>query len=284
MGFFRNVAVKNVILTLLPIIYTILASICIASFSGTLLTWSIILFVLHIVLLVVYGYKESQQNKEYKKTETLIKKIETITKAYKEADEIIQDNADMLYQLVYNKKGHSEVDNWDLLRAKGDIICNSVFELVKNVSEKGTDFAVSIIFKRINNQTAEYTMLSRKTNFNSYNPEMYRNFIPDERAKGTFYKKIFDESPRKPQILKNKRKIKEKFAISNDIDYSQYIGFPIFCKSKIVAILQVVSYKESLIAKKEKDLKRLCDDYISLFANLFLLSDKLENIQQIVKG
>lgn len=284
MKFFHNIIVKNILLTILPIIYTTLVSICFSNFSDVLLTWSIISFVLHMVLLILYGYKEAQQKKEYKKTEMLIKKTEAVTKAYKEADEFIQDNADMLYQLVYNKKGHSEVENWDLLRTKGDIICNSVFELVRNVAEKGNDFAISIIFRRIKDNKSEYTMLSRKTNFNSYKPEMYRNFISDEKAKDTFYKKIFDESPRKPQILKDKRKIKEKFAMSNDIEYSQYIGFPIFCKSKIVAILQIVSYKESLIANNEKALKRLCDDYISLFANLFLLSDKLENVQQIIKG
>ena len=45
----------------------------------------------------------------------------------------------------------------------------------------------------------------------------------------------------------------------------------------MIAILQIVSYNDSIIASSEKEIQELVDNYLSTYANLILLADKTEN-------
>lgn len=64
------------------------------------------------------------------------------------------------------------------------------------------------------------------------------------------------------------------------MNYSQYIGIPISCKGKIVGILQIVAYNETIITNSKNEMLRFCNDYFSIAANSILLTDKVENITQ----
>ena len=129
----------------------------------------------------------------------------------------------------------------------------------------------------------KYQMVGRYTNYKKSAPKTFRTFVSEEEASGSYYHTIFNEPKRSPYILESKKKIKQNFKDYDDLDYSQYIGMPIFCKDKIIAILQIVAYDGSIIAKRRKDIQLLCDNYLTLFAYMFLLSDKIENTKQLIE-
>lgn len=288
-NFFDRLAIKIILQSVIPILYGITYSVYFSWGINNKMDWllflSLLLTVIHIISVVVYGVLEHKQKANVQNAEKLNKKVEAITKACKEVDELVRDSSDKFYEIVKNKKNHSEIKDWHLLQYKGDMICNSLFNLVKELSVSGKNISVSAMFKKEESGKIWYTMISRKTDNNSITPRTYKNFIDENEADGFYYKTIFDKNCTKPQILPNKKSIISNFKLNDprNCNYSQYIGIPILCKNKIIGILQVIAYENSIIAKNKKELMVLCNNYFSLYASLFLLSDKLENIDQLVK-
>ena len=287
--FFKNIVVKLIILTILPLVYSL--SFPQAFTSGMAQNikerWIIVscaTLILHILALVWYGKNEEKQNKEIANVSKNRNELNSAKVLINVINKVIRDNANMFHELVYNKKGHSDIQDWHIMENKGDEICKVVYEMVVANAEKGLDFSVSMMFKKVENGTKGFTMLSRISYDIGHNPRTYRNFLPEVEADGFYYKEIFDKSPTKPQILSNRKEIEKNFKDSAALNYSQYIALPITCKNnKIVGILQIVSYNESRIAKNKKELFRLSNEYFSACATLMLLCDKYENVQQILK-
>ncbi len=272
--FLLNSYVQSIIISLLPLIYGIIFPLSLENGwkkrNEVAFLIAILLVIAHIVVVIVYSRVK-------------LKIDDVVTESYKEADKFIHDISISLYDTISAKNGHSNVEDWSFLQSNGDIICREAHKFIKNVALEGNDFSVSVIFKQNKNGEEGFTMIARKSDENSHNPASYRNFIPKSETEGMYYRQIFDLNPTSPQILYDKRAISEKFKDHEGKDYSQYIGLPILCKDKAVAILQVVAYNNSKIAKEERDIRKLCDDYLSLYANLLLLTDKIENAIQLIK-
>ena len=288
MSFYNSYLFRNLSLSIIPIIYTILYAIfSINTELQILLYFAISLSIIHIVEIVYFCIHDNKYEEKIKPIKVYQKKLAAAEELYNDTENLIANNADYLYDMVHNKKDHSEVEDIYFLQSKADVICNNVFKYIKATAEKGKYYAVSVMFMerskdKDNHTVKKYQMVGRFTNYKKSSPRTLRKFVSEEEASGSYYHKIFNSSRRSPYILENKTKIKAVFKDYQELDYSQYIGIPIFCKDKIVAILQIVAYNDSIIAKNLKDIQLLCDNYLSLYANMFLLSDKIENIKQLI--
>ncbi len=288
MKLLNNIITKTIILTILPIIYSIALPHALTLDNAPILKerlviLSIITILLHIIAIIIYGRIEMNQKNQIENTGKERNEQKSVKKMLQIVNKVVRDNANMFHELVYQKKGHSDIQDWHLMENKGDEICTAIYQMVAETAEDGKDFSVSMMFKKVENGVNGYTMLSRISNENGHNPRSYRNFVSEIEAEGFYYKKIFDESPTRPQILANKREISKNFQDSTALNYSQYIALPITCKNnKIVGILQIVSYNDCKIAKDKKELARLSNEYFSVYATLMLLCDKYENVQQIL--
>lgn len=292
---FNDVIFKSLLLTILPVIYSFLLPLSISAnkdkrplFSienDFLFKISILLLAVHIIAVIIYGKIENGKNKQIEKYEISNKKapkeVDALSNLLIKYNKVIKDNADKLYDYVSGHHGHSEVVDWQWMQSKGDEICEKVHEFLKKTSEKGDTFSVSIMFRKQKNNVQGFTMMSRdSSDAATHCPKSYRNFISEKEADGTFYKSIFDNNPTKIQILMNKKQIEKKFTDIGDVNYSQYIGIPISCKGKIVGILQIVAYNDTIITNSKNEMLRFCNDYFSIAANSILLTDKVENITQ----
>lgn len=289
--FLSNVITKSFILTILPLIYPSLFFYALPLEKTNpdrqdIIIVSIVLFILHIISLIWYGVVEHRQNKsliELENTkEKSPKEVIALSTLLQKYSKIIKDNSDKLYEKIKKQKGHSDVVDWQWMQAKGDEICEVLYNFVKKTAEKGNDFSVSIMFRMLKNNDAGFTMLSRSSNDAAHTPRSYRNFILETEATGTYYKHIFDTNPTRPQILMNKKEVEKHFENVGEIKYSQFIALPIACQGKTVGILQIAAYNNSIISEQKSEIERFCNNYFSIAANTMLLTDKSENIMQII--
>lgn len=280
-----NSYVESAIISILPLIYGILLPLAFANGwdarNETLFFISLILIVMHIGTIIAYAKAKSKNSDNI--TKAAEEQLKSITELHKETDKFIHDISISLYETISSKNKHSDVVNWEFLQFNGDTICKAAHKVVKNIAVQGSDFSVSVMFRQKKNGANGFTMIARTSDENSHNPASYHNFIPEDQTKGMYYRKIFDQSPTSPQILHDRRAIEENFKEPDSKRYSQYIVLPILCKDKAVALLQVVAYNNSKIAEGEEALRKLCDDYLSLYANLLLLTDKIENASQLIE-
>lgn len=128
-------------------------------------------------------------------------------------------------------------------------------------------------------------MLSRRAFDASHTPRIYRSFISNAEANGFYYKKFIDNKPTRPTILMNNKEIKKEFINCRDVEYSQYVALPISCAgNNIIGMLQIVGYNGSKISNDKREIEKICDNYLMTSINLMILSDKTENVTQVVNN
>lgn len=279
--FFGNNIFRSIVQIFLPIVYTSLFALWVDQSKKIFLIISIILLIIHIILTITFGRFDSKQKKEYNSIQTNNKITEKHKNLFQQYATIIEDNADKLYEMVREKKGHSDIKDWTWVRLQGDKICGAVYLFIKEIAQKGDKFAVSIILKMVENGEEGYTMSSRESDDAAHKPQMYRNFIKKENVKNCFYSKIIEDNVTRPRILMNKKEIEHNFDDTCDIEYSQYIALPILCKGKSIGILQICAYGESVISTEKSVVENICHNYLSVASNEVLLVDKCENISQL---
>lgn len=284
-----NIVVKSVILSLLPSAYTTLVSIAVAN-DGDVRKYciiaAVICFVFHIIALVIYGRLENNSRIELDELKRYnnsapkeIKALENLLNSYEKS---IYDNAIKMYKTIQSSHGHSEIKEWAWIEKIGDDICSTIFHFLEKISNPGCRLAVSIILKKKNGGVSGYTMPSRCASENGYTPAFYRDFVSEQLAEKKFYHEIIKESPGKPTILHNKKEVKEHFLDRAD-EYLQYIAIPIECSGrKTIGILQIAVYSGAPISDDSKELDRLVNNYLDLGGKIMLLTDKTENIHQIL--
>ncbi len=266
----RNLIIKTVILALLPVIIGIFGSIAVSTLS---LKWCIITGIM-ILLYTLYLIGNCFYERKQKKHESW---HDAITNLCREDCTLVKAYADSIYKLVNSKIGHAEISNWSIVKNHCDAICKIVYNFIQSTALKGNEFSVSVFFRRTLGGENQYIMLSR-TSYDNHNPASYNVFRTEEEVKSYYYKRLFDEAITRPAILSGKEAIRAVFYNCDGVDYSQYIGIPVACLgNKMIAILQIVSYNNSLIAKNKEEIQKLVDDYLWGYANLVLLADKVEN-------
>lgn len=266
----KNLIIKTVILALLPVIIGILGSITVAtpSLKWFIITGSmILLYVLYLIGNCIYERRQKRHENWYG----------AITKLCRADCTLIKSSADSIYKMVNSRIGHAEISDWKTVKSQCDQICNTVYDFIQSTALKGNEFSVSVFFKRKVNDKNQYTMLSR-TSYDNHNPASYNVFREEDEVKSYYYKSLFDKAITRPAILVSKEAIQSAFFNCDGVDYSQYVGIPIACLgNKMIAILQIVSYHDSLIGKNKKEIQKLIDDYLWAYANFILLADKVEN-------
>ena len=290
-NFLNNLIVKTILLTVLPIAYGVFFPLSIEN-KDKWKNWNLILFVciflviVHIILIVKYTRAEKRQSEIVKSNEKTPHELKRLKKIMKLANKIISDNSTKLYSIVKRDslhRIHSDIIDWNWMQAKGDEIVNTAYEIIKDVSEFGNEFSVSIILKKREDNIDGFTMLSRCVYSDIHTPRIYRSFISNSDADKYFYKQLIDSKPTRPKILMDTREIEGKFQEYGTVKYRQYIAIPIACSgNNTIGILQIVGYNKSIISKDRKKIEELCDQYFMTLVNLLVLSDKSENIDQVV--
>ena len=111
--FFANTVTKSILLTLLPVIYSVLATFTFSRDSNDMIIWNrkilsfcIVLFIIHIVLLVVYGRQEEKQKKTiYQLSQDVFRKEAlNLPPLLQSFEKLIFDNSDKLYQTLHRKR------------------------------------------------------------------------------------------------------------------------------------------------------------------------------------
>ena len=292
----NNPWIKNSILTVLPFSYSILGSILatliidnsITSIFDSAYFWvAIILLIADIVAIVYYGRTEYRIKNDIDNAEVLRNELKQAQSAIRTASHIVRESSHMFHELVYAKHGHSDVVDWRLLYTNGATICTELYNFVNKIAVSGSQFSVSIMFRRKENDINGFTMIARcAPDDMDYMPRSYQSFVSESEAHNYFYKTIFDNAPTSSVVLATKDEIAKSFANIDEtkVDYSQFVAVPIACKhNKIVGVLQIAAYEDSLIATDKRALKKLAAKYFSLYAHLILLCDKFENVQQLLK-
>lgn len=261
---------KTIILALTPVLIGILGSIAV-TYHTFLWIISTIVFILLYVLYLIGNcrYELSQKSSKVLQDAT--------TKLCREDCSLIKSFADSLHKKINQKIGHAEIENWEILKNHCDNICKIIYEFIQSVSLKGEQFSVSVFFKRTVDGNDEFKMISR-VSYDNHNPASYDVFKTADEIKNYYYYKIFAEKRTRPSILSTKSEIQVAFYNCDGVNYSQYVGIPVACLgNKMIALLQIVSYNDSVIAKDTASIQKLVDDYLCTYANLILLADKVEN-------
>lgn len=291
----KNPWVKNTVLTVLPFTYSILGSILasmiyentINSIFNSAYFWiAIIMLVIDIVAIVYFGRIEHRIKNDIDNADVLRNELKLAQAAIRTASHIVRENSHMFHELVYNKHGHSDIIDWRLLYNNGATICSELHTFVSKIALSGSQFSVSIMFRRKENQVNGFTMIARcAPDDMDYVPRSYHSFVSESEARDYFYKTIFDTAPNSSVVLASKEDVAKCFVNIDEtkVDYSQFVAVPIACKhNKIVGVLQIAAYEDSMIASDKKTLKKLAEKYFSLYAHLALLCDKYENVQQLL--
>ncbi len=289
---FKSVIFKSIILTVLPIIYPIILSLAfslpkISDVAKCItITVAILMFILHIVVIVLYGKNESRNNQELdnKRQEIKLKAVSVSSNLLLTYKKSIEENANKMNEVMDGKKTKVDIANWYWLYARGDEICTSIRTFIEDKIVGEGKFSVSLMFRKQNGEESGYTMLSRSSLDSSYNPNSYRKFISEKEAEGAYYKTIFDSNSTDPDILMNEKEIKKHFKKPVGAKYSQYIGLPISCKGKTVGVLQIVGYEGAKISADKAVVTGFCNNYFAVAVNLVLLAEKTEKIIQLVEG
>ena len=261
---------KTIVLAISPVLIGLLGNIVVSSPTILWIVLTGILFLLYILYLIGNANYESKQ----KHHETW---HDAITSLCREDCTQIRTYADSIHQKVNSKVGHAEITDWEKVQSYCNSICRIVYNFIQEIAHCGNQFSVSVFFKRSNNGILEYNMLSR-VSYDRHNPASYNTFRSEEDVKFFHFKKLFDKCITRASILPTKDAIRAAFTDCDGVNYSQYIGIPVACTgNKMIAILQIVSYNDSIIASSEKEIQELVDNYLSTYANLILLADKTEN-------
>lgn len=288
MKWLYSLVTKNILLTLIPIGYSCLIPLTFVDVIGkneTLKTvfWLVsgLLILTHIILLVVYNKYESKREYDIQENDDLRTEREALKDYIGFLNKVVLDNTNRIYDLIQKRKSHSDVAVWDWLENKGDEVCSVIYNLIHNIYGRDIKLTVNIMFKQKKDGQNGYRMLSRKSDDN-HTPQSYRTFTPNEKAEGFYYKTVIDGKSTQADILIDRTEIEKKFKDNDAINYSQYIAVPIACKgNKIIGVIQILTYDNTIISNNREELKRLCNDYLYMASTLMLLSDKYENLEQI---
>lgn len=260
--------------------------------KGSLIV-AFISFALNICLTICYFKKEMEdknlQSTISKQTNIIQKqqiKYENLLNACGDIGAELTKSSEDIYEVVKSAKttGHINLHHWNK-KSFYDFICRSLHEYICGFSMQSGDFSVSIITRSYHDDETFYFMISRSLKSKG-KPKIYLNEISESIAKNYFYGKLFIKNNPEPIIL-NKEEIDHNFFFSstssaNKNKYSQYIGIPVFCSgNNMIALLQIIAHKNSIISKNEKELEQIISTILSLYSNLILLGDKIEKIMLV---
>lgn len=281
--FFKNRIVKSVVLTALPIAIGVLLPKLIEEGIDTsegiiLLFINIILCILEIIALVFYA-KIDKTTENY---EDINAKYKALLSSYKNINDVVLNDADDIYKMLKKHNITSSNKNYEYLKSNCDTICYGIYELLNTLSMNDSKYTVSVVLSAKQNEEEGYITISRKS-YSSYRPGNFNTFVSKENVKGYHFNRLFEMNKAEPNYLATKEEIKGAF-LAPKLEYSQYIGIPIICSgNKMIGLIQIISCEESKLAADENGLKSLYNDYLCLYSSLILLSNKIEQINEIEK-
>ena len=129
--------------------------------------------------------------------------------------------------------------------------------------------------KKVENEENYYNMISR-ISYDGHCPASYNVFRKESEIASYYYVGLFKKSITKPSILATKEAIEGAFC---DTDGVNYVAIPIACTgNKMIALLQIVAYEDSIIAKDRDEIEKIAGNYLSSYTNLVLLTDKVDHV------
>lgn len=203
---------------------------------------------------------------------------DAITDLCSQSGPLIRKLADSLHQKVTDRVGHVEITDWSMVKERCDDVCKCTYEFTRKIATRGDKFSVSIFLKKVENEENYYNMISR-ISYDGHCPASYNVFRKESEIASYYYVGLFKKSITKPSILATKEAIEGAFCDTDGVNYSQYVAIPIACTgNKMIALLQIVAYEDSIIAKDRDEIEKIAGNYLSSYTNLVLLTDKVDHV------
>ena len=290
--------VKGVILAILTLLFSVFSGFLVNNLSVAI-WWVVcgVVFFLYIFALVKYLRLETDINSEYHKVKTkneqLLRDIKTYDDAFRGINAICRLAAKQTNMKIHEivEQGKIYCDNWNFEIASG-LLCEQLYNHVINRICEDCEYAgnvnVEIAYVRLvesrkgrKANKSEQIKLCGFYHPSGINPTLYRveRSINKRGSDGKLYHdgKLFIEKKNSVSILLTKEQIQKEFSsVSENTDYSQYVGIPVFCDTvsgdnKMVGLLEIVCRNNTIISSDESRVKQFVDLYLSTYASLFLL-------------
>lgn len=298
-----NASFKNILINLLLIVVNVLIALAIQfkDKRTILIIFSIITFILYILIVIFYGKYESYEKvkigmmeieleKRDKKLAITEKQLKVSHEALIYTQSISQFFARNINILKHDiiKKRESDDTVWDYKHICF-LVCKFTYDLLVKLYNDDDNFEVSYIsYKQNKNANTVACMVAYETR--NEKPSIYGKEIslikkPTKKQLNDryFFEKIYSEHSNSPKFILNEEKIIQefKFPSANDeceCKYKQYIGIPICCDANImIGLLQIVTFKEEIFPNDEEQIKKTLLPLLRTLAYLTLLANKTQS-------
>lgn len=278
--FWDKISVKATILAVFPII---IGGICSAlgdwKFDQTAFWIKVILLLLfgipYVFLIIHYSKNEANMNKT---NMILEKENEAFTEIMKSLISVYRNSTEGINIISHNiaKKGTIDLNIWSFDKASM-WICSAVHQTISKIAIQGDGFGVTYVKLKENDNNKIKTVGFHNNTLTAPRVFDKERLIDDEH--GYFDTKLFKKADSAICTIDNSQKIFELFEYENREDkngkYSQYVALPVFCNDKkMIGLLQVVSYRNSMIADDSEKLERIAKRYLVTYANFFAFYQK----------
>lgn len=282
--------VKNSILIGIPTIISAIGIIMtlnlFSSYKNLFIIATILLLIVFIIFLVYYGKQEEEIIKESDKLKTTITSLKKVlginSKIVISIVSLLEDWNRNINKIANDikKTGEANVKDWDYEKICTDICVSCKDAIVKFIGiEDDTDISVSLV-KYYHLDNLDYVKMIAHSSPQTARPDVYDK---EELLKDCMYQyaRMIREGNRDIFVLENKEKIRQCFYKKNpetDLSkYNQYIAIPIICPhNKYLGILQIVAKYNLVIMNTDVELKKFGETYMTPFAELFVLAEKIE--------
>lgn len=290
--------VKTTILALFTIAIGVMTSIAVNNIS----VWKWWLFlsittIAYVVILIKYALLEENINNQLRGKKDKLKEaqqeVKTFQGAFQGINAICKLSAKQTNLKIHEiiEQGKIFCDNWNFEIASS-LLCEQIYNhVICNICEEAEDTKnidvevayVSLIenTKRKKKKTTEQIKLCGYYHPSRPSPSIYKK-PRSVKQKGEDRKmfhdgKLFLKKKNSISILMTKEEIEHNFgSLSENHDYSQYVGIPVFCdtvagENRMVGLLEVVCHNNSNISSNEEYIKKCVDFYFATYASVFLL-------------
>lgn len=280
--FLTKPIVKTIIIGLLSIFVSITTAL-LDDFSpeqsnyGTELACFIVAVVVEFAYLIWVACAEVN---ERRKSSELDRQINAFKKLNANIIKICSDNALSINHSIHTaekeKKIYWNIWNFD---AACSSLCHCIYVFLEDFIGS-SEIEVTYIRRREEPNKERIIYLNSFANANNSHPSIYRK--DRDLSTDQFYDaQLFKNDKADLEVLVDSEEINRKFSHPNR-NYSQYIAIPVMCDTKMIGLLEVVTFSPAVFASSKKRseieglMREIGSKYLVPYSWMFLLLHKTE--------
>lgn len=189
---------------------------------------------------------------------------------------ICEENANNLNECL--KDEHENKINlklWNFDKAS-ILLCQCIYELLKDMF-RNDNFEIAYVRRSLDENKQDIIFMNAYANKGNSKPSIWRiiRLIKDDKY---YDAQLFRTQKSDVNVLMNAAMIDEKFSYPNGkgTEYNQYVSVPVMCSTKMVGLLEVVSFRGTQLGLTEQEVLEFANKYLVPYARMFLLLHKTE--------